>query len=193
MKQTALALLVLSVLASPAWADTQEELTKLYTDTNASEIPNMTFFKGLAAMGDFDAGPETMNAVQAAAQIPQEGLLGAFLSNIERITKRGDRVTLVRSKGVDVSLDGGFVKLSNTITFRLRTKSNEAKIDKVEGARVGEKKSKTYPLRSVRFERKDPKTFAHINAGYGMGLNKTKTVVAIDTTPREGIAQAVSN
>jgi len=193
MTRTTLTLAFLLALAGPALATPEEELTQLYKDTAASETPNMTFFNGLAAMGNFSVGPDVMEAVEEEARIPKEGLLGAFLSGIRSITKSGDRITFLRAKEVGIDVTGGFVRLPTTMKFRLRLKANEAKIDKISGARVGESAGSTYPLRSVRFERKAPLTYAHINAGYGLGLNKTKTVVAIDTTPPVGIAQAVSN
>lgn len=187
--------LLLFTTTTTARADTQADLLALYTATRASPTPNMTFFTRLAGLGNFDAGAEVMAVVQRDAQLPSEGLLGTFLSGITRFQKQGDRITLTRAKAVGVAMEGGFIQLEAKIVFRLQVNGagNQAKIDNVDGARVGESKGSTYPLRHLTFERKPPKTWAHINAGYGFGLNKTKSVVAIDTSGQGGLVQAVSN
>ena len=185
-------LLALLLLTTPALAGTKDDLVALYQATGSSPTPNMTFFNGLSALGSFDAGPDVMAAVENEAELPNEGLLGAFLSGITRFQKSGSTITLTRGEDLAVVVDGGYIKLEKRMVFRLTVNGarTEAKIDKVDWARVGESSSSTYPLRRVTFERKDPLTYVHINAGYGLGLNKTKSVVAIDTSSGAGVGQS---
>lgn len=191
MTRQLLCLSVALLFAAPAYADPAERLQRVFAQTVASRTQTMTFFQGLAGLEDLDLRGEALSRVlQDSGMDKAQGMLGAFVSGMQRIVKDGSTVTIYRAGSVDLETPNGAVRIPKKARFRVHSQgAHKVKLDKMDGAKAGKSVSSLHPLRWLELSVDgEAITTAKLNAGYGFGFNKTVTIVLKRPAPAEAHA-----
>jgi hypothetical protein len=177
---SSLLLLSLSLFpAEVAQADPAEDLTKILKETAASPTRTLTFFQGLSKLENCDLKGAELKKIFKTSGIKLEGLLGAFLGDLDRLRKKGSEIMMVRPKALTENTSGGLVRVGKEIKFRLSTQGTKGvTLKKLKGTKAGKKGGSMHPVRSLTLTVDKAKiTTAVLNVGYGFGFNKNVTVV----------------
>jgi hypothetical protein len=178
---------LLLLVAPPAHADPVARLTKVFTETVESPTRTVTFFRGLAGLENLDVRGDALAGALADSKIDNaEGMLGAFVSGMRRLVKRGEYVTIYRDSAVTLKTPNGAVLIPKRARIRVRSAgAGKVTLDKMDGARAGNSAEKLYPLRWLELSVDTGGiTTARLNAGYGFGFNRTVTLVLKRPKPK---------
>jgi hypothetical protein len=168
------ALLLLCV--STARADDEADVTRVVSETVASDTPTLTFYRGLAGLDDVNLGPAAMERVIEAADVPADGLLAQLLGSLSGLSKRGDQVTLLRLDDAVLESGDGFARLGREVSFELSVnRDGRVSLDDLDGMSLGETRSAPYKVRSAAYYREDGRTYARMRVAVWLF---TKTITA---------------
>lgn len=166
--RAALILGLVLLVASPALAD--EAFTRALKEALASEEPTTAVLRGLAKLPDFElGGAQVAESLKAAGATP-EGQVAQVLGGVERVKKEKNRITIVRKEPqlIPIVVSGtpkGFVKLSTTLEFRLRSDRDAVLLDDFKGIEVGKTEAKLYDLQHIKWTPGEPESTLSIRAG----------------------------
>ncbi len=171
-------LLLVAAAAAPARAqDPTERLVALIRESGTSANPAMAFMRGLGQLPDFQLGEAQVRRALQLAQAPTSGMLHDLLAPTTRLSKRGDRIEIDRSRKTVLALgDRGAIELDKRVRARLRVAgAHDATIDEITGLKVGETRDDLYGLKKVVFTREGGKPVAKVTAGAFI-FSKTVTI-----------------
>lgn len=155
MRFASLPLVGLLLAAAPALAfDPVEALTTLVREASAAPNPVMAFLQGAARLPDFSLRQADIQRAMEAAGVPPNGPIRQLLGPTTRLNKRGRNLSARRSRASLVEVPGGFVELGQEIEASLSVQGpHDARVDNVQGIRVGKKRNGLNTLKRVQFTR----------------------------------------
>jgi len=194
MNRTLFALGLL-LCATPALAQsTAEAFQGVLERTAASPTRTVTFFEGLGGLPDGVVEGDAVQAALEAADVPPEGLLGAFLDGLERVEKSGSKVILHRGEEVTVNTGSGFVQLGKTVEMKVKAAdSTHSQLTGLDGAKAGRSAGSLFPIRKLGLSVDAANvTTAKLNVGYAL-LNKTVEIVLAKKPPTAGLTASLAD
>lgn len=162
--------------------------------TAASPTRTVTFFEGLEQLPEGVVERDAVQAALEAADVPSEGLLGAFLDGLERVEKKGKKIVLHRSEEVTVNTGSGFVQLGKTVEMKVKAAdSKHTQLTGLDGAQAGRSAGSLFPIRKLGLAVDAANvTTAKLNVGYAL-FNKSVEIVLAKKPPTAGLVGSLTD